>query len=44
VERLLVRRKAGLGTYQKLKKSLTSFSLVWEEIFSTWTVVAMIAR
>lgn len=27
---------------QKLKKSRTSFSVVWEEIPSTWTVVDMI--
>lgn len=26
-------------TDQKLKKSLTSFSLVWGEMFETWTVV-----
>jgi hypothetical protein len=31
-----------LKSYQKLKKSLTSFSVVWLAIPSTWTVLDMI--
>lgn len=32
-----------MNTYQKLKKSLTSFSLVWVLIPLTWTVFDMLA-
>ena len=34
--------KLRLMTGQKLKKSLTSFSLVWWEISLTWTVLAIL--